>query len=109
MKTLTLKQLLTLASDYYEDGCLQEYFDKDGNRNYKYDSSDSLAILIISEIVETFVPNKPRDEQLATAIERLQATGNKLAGFDIGKVSGKQILTVAEGLENCYLFAGLTR
>lgn len=71
-KSFTLKELLDLANEAYDDGYLSNYYTKEGKLK-KNGTGDTLAKFIVIELIETFDPDLYKKQQLyyaAQAIER---------------------------------------
>ena len=77
---MTLNQLVCRAASVYPDAYILQYWDTDRQES-KADphGGDTLAHFIVCELHETFVPDVPEGEQIATAVLAMQQAADKLA------------------------------
>jgi hypothetical protein len=76
-KSFTLKELLDLANEAYDDGYLANYYTKEGKLK-KNGSGDTLAKFIVIELIETFDPDLYKKQQLYYAMQAIERAKEQL-------------------------------
>lgn len=76
-ENFTLKELLDLANEAYDDGYLSNYYTKEGKLK-KNGSGDTLAKFIVIELIETFDTKKDKKTQLYTAMQAVRVAKEQL-------------------------------
>jgi len=66
---MNIKELLDIANKGYPDEFLSQYYNGQGKA--KKGSGDTLAEFIVNELIETFDLETDDQEQMSTAIEKL--------------------------------------
>lgn len=80
VKSFTLKELLDLANEAYDDGFLANYYTKKGA--LKRGSGDTLAKFIVIELSETFTPSSHPKKQLYEAMKVLESARYQLKDIE---------------------------
>jgi hypothetical protein len=62
--SLTLLEILNIASSGYPDDFLKEYYSQETGKINEQGSGDTLAEFIVREIVETYDPDADKDAQV---------------------------------------------
>src|SRR5579872_2746760 len=71
-QSLTLVQVLNVASSGYKDDFLKKYYHEETGQANEAGSGDTLAEFIVLEIRDTFDANLPKTEQLTEACRVLR-------------------------------------
>lgn len=70
---MKLKQLIKIASDYYDDDLILKYHNKPNDNH-----GDTLAEFIALELADTFDPNASNTQQLDEAVRVIDKAINQL-------------------------------
>lgn len=79
-KSFTLKELLDLANEAYDDGFLANYYTKEGKLK-KNGSGDTLAKFIVIELIETFNAKATKEKQLWEAARAMESASDQLCAL----------------------------
>ena len=75
---MTLNELIRIASSYYADDMIAQYWDVENSRAIDTDAGDTLALFIARELADTFDKGAPGDVQLRLAAEAVHKAAAQL-------------------------------